>query len=270
MTGNDLVLTDTHCHLDLSAFDADLDAVLDRAREEGIRYILIPGIDLESSRRAVRLAEEHQGLYAAVGVHPHRSASWNDAVARQLRSLAGSPAVCAIGEIGLDFYRNLAPHDVQRRAFREQLALAIDLELPVVVHSRQALDAILEILVGWSEGLPPALQGRAGVLHAYSGDLQAASRIFSKGFYFGVAGPVTYRKADQRRQVTAQIPVDRLLLETDAPYLTPHPLGRKRNEPAFVRIVGEEVARLFGLRESELAGITTQNAKNLFGWNHGN
>jgi TatD DNase family protein len=269
MTETDLVLTDTHCHLDLSAFDADLDAVLERAWEQGVRHILVPGIDLESSRKAVSLAEQYPGVYAAVGVHPHRSASWSDYVANQLRTLAASPAVCAVGETGLDFYRNLAPHDVQRKAFQEQLSLAAELELPVVVHSRQALEEVLETLLTWSEILPPELQGRAGVLHAYSGDLQTASQVTAEGFYIGVAGPVTYRKADQRRQITAKLPVERLLLETDAPYLTPHPHGRKRNEPAFVLHIAEEVARLLGLKEIDLAGITTQNAQNLFGWNHG-
>ncbi len=270
MNKADLVLADTHCHLDLSAFDSDLEAVLDRARAEGIKHILVPGIDLNSSRKAVRLAEQYEDVHAAIGVHPHRSASWNDAVADEMRSLAESHAVCAIGETGLDFYRNLAPHDVQRRAFREQLALAAELGLPVVVHSRDALDDVMNALLRWSERLPPNLQGRAGVLHAYSGDVQAASRICAEGFYIGVAGPVTYRKADQRRQITAQIPAERLLLETDAPYLTPHPHGRKRNEPAFVRIVGKEVSRLFGMSEVELAKTTSQNAENLFGWNHGN
>jgi TatD DNase family protein len=270
MTETGFVLADTHCHLDLSAFDSDLEAVLDRAREEGIKHILVPGIDLNSSRKAVRLAEQYVDVHAAVGVHPHRSATWNNAVADEMRKLAESPAVCAIGETGLDFYRNLAPHDVQRMAFREQLALAADLGLPVVVHSRQALDDVMDTLITWSEELPSKLHGKAGVLHAYSGDLRTASKVCAEGFYVGVAGPVTYRKADQRRKITAQIPIERLLLETDAPYLTPHPHGRKRNEPAYVRVVGQEVSRLFGISETEMAGITSQNATKLFGWNHGN
>jgi TatD DNase family protein len=270
MTETDLVLADTHCHLDLSAFDSDLEAVLDRARAEGIKHILVPGIDLDSSRKAVRLAERYADVHAAVGVHPHRSATWSDAVANEMRTMAESPAVCAIGETGLDFYRNLAPHDVQRRAFREQLALAAELGLPVVIHSRQALDDVMNTLLRWSEELPSNLHGRAGVLHAYSGDIKSASKVWAEGFYIGVAGPVTYRKADQRRQITAQIPAERLLLETDAPYLTPHPHGRKRNEPAFVRVIGKEVSRLFGMSEAEMAGITSRNADKLFGWNHGN
>ena len=270
MSNMELELADTHCHLDLSAFDADLADVLDRAKAEGVRNILIPGIDLDSSRKAVSLAERYPGVYAAVGVHPHRSASWNNSVSSELRSLAKSPSVCAIGETGLDFYRNLAPPDVQRRAFHEQLALAIDVGLPVVVHSRQALDEVLEDLLAWATQLPKKLKDRAGVLHAYSGGLDDAAKISNEGFYIGVAGPVTYRNADQRRQVTAQLPAERLLLETDAPYMTPHPLGRKRNEPAFVRLVAKEVSRLFGMDESNLAGITSRNAASLFGWNNGN
>ncbi len=270
MSSSQLELADTHCHLDLSAFDADLAEVLDRAKAEGVRHILVPGIDLASSRKAVSLAESFPGVYAAVGVHPHRSASWNESVAYQLRSLSESSSVCAIGEIGLDFYRNLAPPDVQRRAFREQLALAADVGLPVVVHSRQALEEVMEDLLAWSAELPPKLKPRAGVLHAYSGDLQTATKASARGFYIGIAGPITYRNADERRRITAKLPAERILLETDAPYLTPHPHGRKRNEPAFVRIVAKEVSKLFGMKEAALARITSQNAAHLFGWNHGN
>ena len=270
MIKSESAVADTHCHLDLSAFDADLTEVLDRAKAEGVKYILVPGIDLASSQKAVSIAEHYPDVYAAVGVHPHRSASWNASVASELRSLTESSSVCAIGEIGLDYYRNLAPPDVQREAFQDQLALAADLGLPVVVHSRQALEEVLDDLLAWSADLPPGLTQRAGVLHAYSGDLQAASRASAQGFYFGVAGPVTYRNADERRRVTSQLPRERILLETDAPYLTPHPFRRKRNEPAFVRLVAKEVSRLFGMKESILAGITSRNAANLFGWNHAN
>ena len=270
MSSSQLELADTHCHLDLSAFKADLADVLDRAKAEGVKHILVPGIDLASSRKAVSLAERFPGVYAAVGVHPHRSASWNAAVAGELRSLAESSSVCAIGETGLDFYRNLAPPDVQRRAFREQLALAADLGLPVVVHSRQALEEVMEDLLAWSVELPAELKQRAGVLHAYSDDVEAAAKATAEGFYIGIAGPVTYRKADERRRVTAKLPTERILLETDAPYLTPHPHGRRRNEPAFVGIVAKEVSKLFGMKEHALARITSQNAAHLFGWNHGN
>ncbi len=268
MINSEFELADTHCHLGLSAFDSDLTEVLERAKAEGVSHILVPGIDLASSNKAVSLAERHPGVYAAVGVHPHHSASWSASVAGELRALAKSPSVCAIGEIGLDFYRNLAPPDVQRKAFRDQLALAADVGLPVVVHSRQALEEVMEDLLAWSADLPARLKQRAGVLHAYSGDLQAASRASAQGFYIGIAGPVTYRNADERRHVTSQLPSERILLETDAPYLTPHPLGRKRNEPAFVRLVAKEVSRLFEMKESVLAGITSRNAANLFGWNH--
>jgi len=264
-----LDLTDTHCHLDLSAFDADLTNVLERAAKNGVKRILIPGINLDSSRKAVQLAEEHPGVYAAVGVHPDRSSSWNDAVAQELRALTQSPSVRAIGEIGLDFYRNLSPQDVQRRVFQAQLALAAEVGLPVVVHSRQALTEVLADLLPWAEQLPKTLRTRAGVLHAYSGDLEAASRAFAGGFYVGIGGPLTYRKAQDLRDITARMPTDRLLLETDAPYLTPHPYRHQRNEPAHVRLVAQELSKLFGIEETAIAQITSQNAANLFGWNNG-
>jgi TatD DNase family protein len=265
-----LELADTHCHLDLSAFDADLTDVLNRAAGNGVEHILIPGIDLDSSRKAVQLAEKHPGVYAAVGVHPHRAASWNESTAQQLRALIQSSFVCAIGEIGLDFYRNLSPQDVQRRVFRAQLSLAAEAGLPVVVHCREALTEILDDLLPWAEQLPRDLKTRAGVLHAYSGDLESASEACSRGFYIGIGGPLTYRKAQDRRDITAQIPTDRLLLETDAPYLTPHPYRHQRNEPAYVRLVAQELSKLFGMEEAAIAEITSQNAATLFGWNHGN
>ncbi|MGD8813966.1 MAG: TatD family hydrolase [Anaerolineales bacterium] len=265
-----LELADTHCHLDLSAFDTDLIEVLDRATENGVKRILIPGIDLDSSREAIQLAERYSGVYAAVGVHPHRAKSWDPTVAQQMRTLTESPCVCAIGEIGLDFYRNLAPQDIQRRTFKAQLALAADVGLPVVVHSRQAIREVLDYLLPWAEKLPEDLKTRAGVLHAYSGDLETASEAFAGGFYVGIGGPLTYRKAQNLRDVTAQMPTDRLLLETDAPYLTPHPYRHRRNEPANVRLVAQELATLFGMEESTIAQITSQNAATLFGWNNGN
>jgi TatD DNase family protein len=265
-----LELADTHCHLDLSAFDADLSDVLDRAANSGVRRILIPGIDLDSSRKAVNLAEEHPGIYAAVGVHPHRSSSWNASVAQELRALTQSPSVRAIGEIGLDFFRNLSPQDVQHEAFRAQLALAAEVGLPVVVHSRQALPEVLTDLLPWAARLPQDMKTRAGVLHAYSGNLEAASEAFAGGFYVGIGGPLTYRKAQDRREITARMPTERLLLETDAPYLTPHPYRHKRNEPAHVRLVAQELSKLFGMEEAAIAEITSQNAANLFGWNNGN
>jgi TatD DNase family protein len=265
-----LELVDTHCHLDLSAFDVDLSDVLNRAAKNGVRRILIPGIDLDSSRKAVQLAEEHPGIFAAVGVHPHRASSWNASVAQELRALAQSPAVRAIGEIGLDFYRNLSPQDVQRKVFRAQLALAAEVDLPVVVHSRQALTEVMADLLPWAEQLPQDLKTRAGVLHAYAGDLESASEAFARGFYVGIGGPLTYRKAQDRRDITAGMPTDRLLLETDAPYLTPHPYRHQRNEPAHVRLVAQELSKLFGMEEAAIAEITSKNAATLFGWNNGN
>jgi TatD DNase family protein len=262
-------LADTHCHLVLPQFESDLPAVLERARAVGINRILVPGIDLVSSRRGVELADSAPGIYAAVGLHPHSAADWNAEVRAELRAMARSGPVVAVGEIGLDYYRDVSPRQAQRRAFREQLELAGELGLPVVVHNRQATEDVVKDLLDWSEGLGSTLVGRVGVLHAFSADLQTASMALSAGFYIGVAGPVTYPGAGRMRQVTAKLPLDRLLVETDSPYLPPQPHRGQRNEPAHTRLVAEEIASLLGVSYSSVAQVTSASASRLFGWDHG-
>ena len=263
-------LVDSHCHLDHSDFDVDRDAVIARAIENGITRLVNPGGDLPSSRAAVALAQQHKGIYAAVGVHPHDAKTLDAAALLELKAMASAHKNVAIGEIGLDYFRDLSPRDVQRRAFQAQLELAVELGLPVIVHDRDAHDDMLAILSDWSSLLRArrsTLHGRAGVLHSFSGDAALAGRALELGFYIGISGPVTYTSAEQTREVVRAVPLERLLVETDAPYLIPQPYRgkQKRNEPAYVRWVALAVAEARGLTLEQVAARTSANATALFG-----
>ncbi len=274
-----MILTDTHCHLDLEKFDEDRAEVLERAWTAGLTRILIPGLDLPSSRRAVKLAASHPNLFAAIGVHPNDSLTWNEASLAELRQLAGAqrPKIVAIGEIGLDYYWNEAPRDHQRRVLAAQLALAAELQLPVILHLREAGDApagdcardLLDILEPWVENLRvtdnPLVQ-RPGVLHSFSGSWEIAARALDLNFFLGLTGPVTYKNAQARREVAARIPLKCLLLETDAPFLAPVPQRGQRNEPAFVGHIADKIAEIHSRNPAEIAAQTTANAARLFAW----
>lgn len=253
------MLTDTHCHLDLHHFDADRDEVLARARAAGVGRILIPGIDLAQSRQALALAEKHPELRVAVGVHPNDSQSFGPEAQANLRELARHPKVDAIGEIGIDLYWKTVPLEEQQRAFRAQLALAAELNKPVIIHDREAHLEVLSVL---RDQAPPA----GVVLHAFSGDQALAAEAVALGFYLGVDGPLTYKKNDGLRAIFAAAPLDRILIETDAPYLTPQPKRGARNEPAYVRWVAEKLAEVRGLTLDEVTRATTENARRLFRW----
>lgn len=257
-------LVDSHAHLDASAFDEDRAEVVARALEAGVGAILTAGTDLESSRQAVALAEAYPGVFAAVGVHPHDAASATEETFVQLRQLCNHPKVLAVGEIGLDFYRDLSPRDVQRRVFEGQLALAAEVGKPVIVHQRESLPDVMACLERWGEEWGTESDRPAGVLHCFSGDVQAAERVIAQGFYVSLAGPVTYLNARRPVEVARAVPLDRLLLETDCPYLSPHPLRGKRNEPANVRLVAQRIAEIKALPLEEVAGATTANAQRLF------
>jgi len=254
-------LVDSHCHLDAPQFDADRDAVIARMAESGVRYAINPGVDLPSSRAAVALARQHESIYAAVGIHPHEAKTLDAVALKELKQLATSPRVVAVGEIGLDYYRDLSPRDVQRRTFEVQLELAAELDLPVIVHDRDAHDDVLGILRDWHS----TFDIRAGVLHSFSGDVAMAEQAVAKGVYIGVSGPVTYKNAHRLRDVVRAVPLERLLIETDAPYLTPHPHRGQRNEPAYVRRVAQAVADVRDLILEQVAAQTTANACVLFG-----
>jgi len=260
-------LVDTHCHLNLSAYDADREEVLDRARLAGVERILIPGVDLKTSQIAIELAEKHDEVFAAVGIHPHNVNGWSEALADEIASLAQSPKVVAIGEIGLDYYRNLSPPEEQRIAFEDQLEIASALQYPVLIHNREAIEDILEHLNTWIRNLPPTLSTRAGVLHAFSADLDSATEAIRQGFYIGIAGPITFSKAEALRNIVSQLPSDRLVIETDSPYLTPEPRRGRRNEPAHLEWIAQKVNDIRGDDYSTI-WTTTENAKNLFQWSH--
>lgn len=254
-------IVDTHCHLDWNAFDADRDDVIKRAVDSGVTRLLTIGVDVPSSRRAVELAEQYAEVYAAVGVHPNDCADFDAALLAEVRSLAQLDKVIAIGEIGLDYYWHKVDHDVQARAFQAQLELAAELNKPVIVHSREAAADTIEMLEQYS-----SLVTRHGVLHSYFDDLAIMQRAFDIGFYCGVTGPITFKKSDREREIVRQAPLDRLLIETDAPFLTPVPHRGQRNEPAYVRQVAEMIAHVKGLTVNAVAQQTTENANQLLGW----
>lgn len=260
-----MTLIDTHAHLDFSQFDADRQTVIERARASGVEVIVNVGTDLTSSRRAVDLAINHNAIFAAVGMHPHDAKKLNGATLAELRTLAQHPKVVAVGEIGLDFYRDLSPRDTQRRAFQAQLAWAAKMAKPVVIHDRDAHDEIMGVLADWASGLSNSLLAtRLGVLHTFSGDLAMAEKAIDLGFYISISGPVTYKNAEHLHGIVQALPLDRLLVETDCPYLTPHPHRGKRNEPAYVHLVAEQIAALRGIPVDALAQATTANAQRLF------
>jgi TatD DNase family protein len=249
-------LFDTHTHLNVAAYDDDRPAVLVRARQAGVREMLVVGYDLESSRAAVALTVE-DGLYAAVGIQPHYAGETGPQELEQLRHLAQRPGVVALGEIGLDYYRNRAPHPEQQALLRTQLEMARELDLPVVIHSREATEDLLAIMQQAGRGL-------RGVMHCYSGTLEQAQSFLALGMDISIAGPVTYPKAAKTWEVATGVPLDRLLIETDCPWLAPQRYRGKRNEPAYVREVAARIAELRGLSLEEVAAATVRNARNLF------
>lgn len=263
--------TDTHCHLDFDRFDTDRSEVISRAWEAGLVKILNPGIDMETSRKAIQLSAAHSGrIYAAVGVHPNYGNDWTEDTMPALEELAHDAHVVAIGEIGLDYYREYTPHDIQRSIFREQLNLAAEANLPVIIHNREASADLMGILAEWIGNLQKTghpLAERPGVLHSYSDDLETARQGLAMNFFLGIGGPVTFKNADDRKAVVQEIPLEKILLETDAPYLTPHPHRGKRNEPAYIPFIAAEIARLQETTPEEVAQITTANANYLFHWN---
>lgn len=250
-------MIDSHCHLNHRRFRRDLEAVIAQARAAGLQGMLVVGYDLESSRRAVELAEAYPDIAAAVGIHPHDARLVSDEALAELRALAESPRVIAIGETGLDFYRDLSPRDMQRRAFQAQLALARELDLPAIVHDRDAHDEVVAILAAAGEV--------RGSMHCFSGGVGLAERVVELGWYVGIAGTVT-RPGASAREVARVVPADRLLIETDAPYLMPRGLSGSRSEPAHVARVAEEIAALRGSTAERIGRLTADNARRLFAW----
>jgi TatD DNase family protein len=252
-------LFDTHAHLHFPEFAADLDAVLTRARAAGVGAMVTIGTDRETNPAAVRLAEELAGVYASVGIHPHDAAEATDADFAAMEELARASAkVVALGEMGLDFFRNLSPPEVQERVFRRQLALARRLGKPVVVHCRDAHAETLAILAD------ERIAETGGVMHCFSGDLEVAKRCLDLGLLISLAGPVTYKNARALPDVARFVPADRLVVETDCPFLPPQPYRGQRNEPAHVKLTAARVAELRGADPESLAAAMSDNAARLF------
>jgi len=267
-----LELVDSHCHLTWNSFDADRSEVIARAAAAGVTRLVTIGTDLESSRQCVALARAHPGVYAAVGIHPNDLGEQTPSFLAELSALAADPHVAAIGEIGLDYYWERVPHPIQQAAFEAQLALAAAVGKPVIIHDREAHADVMATLRAWVHAdatRQSALAGRRfwGVLHSFSGDLAMAQEALTWPFLLSFAGPVTFKNAQALHALVAQLPLDRLLLETDAPFLTPHPQRGQRNEPARVALVAEAVARLLGRPLADVAAQTTATASEFFAWN---
>ena len=254
------LLVDTHAHLEASDFDPDRKGVLDRANSQGVRFVIAVGSDVKSSRKSLEIAAAYANVYAAVGVHPNEAKSVGKRTLATIASFLENPKAVAIGEIGLDYYRNHSPPKLQRHWFREQLRLAVKVQKPVIVHCRSADEDLYNILNEervWRAG---------GVLHCFTGDGEFAKKLLGLDLYLGAAGPLAFEKSADLRKVFEGIPIERILVETDSPYLSPPPDRGKRNEPGHVARVAQALADVFGLTVEEVARITTNNARRIFGF----
>jgi TatD DNase family protein len=254
------MLIDSHCHLNFNAFDDDRAEVLARARQAGVMALINPATNLDDSRQVAAMAQAIPNFFAAVGFHPNDAAAFTPAVLTELAELAARPNVVAIGEIGLDYYWDEAPRPVQQAVFEQQLALARAVNKPVIIHQREAAADTMAVLRQWAgQGHHPGL-----VLHSFSGDLAMAREAVALGFYLGITGPVTFKNARDLPEIVTATPPDRLLVETDAPFLSPHPFRGKRNEPARVTLVAQCLAHLHGLSFETMCRQLTQNTVTLF------
>jgi TatD DNase family protein len=301
------MLTDTHCHLDFNKFNEDREAVIQRALDAGVERILVPALELESSKAVIKLANSHPNIYAAVGFHPTDLEKWNENSIEDLHDLISAilskakdltsnirdssvandrlpqkynpSKIVAIGEIGLDYYWVKEPDKqaLQREYLKHHLQLAQDTNLPVIIHMREENDEwfgpasmhLLEILTEWHNNLKAQnhpLAEKPGVLHSFNGTLETAQKAIDLNFYIGVTGPVTYKNAEEKRKVIQQLPLEKLLIETDSPFLTPVPYRGKRNEPAFVAHIADKIAEIHMTTREQVAEITSANADHLFGW----
>ncbi len=249
---------DSHAHLDDERFDEDREELINSLQENGIEAVLNPGADLKTSRAAVALADKYPFIYAAVGCHPHDSKFMDDDTMNIFRELAKNKKVLGIGEIGLDYYYDNSDRETQKIWFREQIRLAKELDLPYIVHDRDAHEDIIRIMKEEHHS------GTRGILHCYSGSVEMAREFMKLGFYISLGGPVTFKKAKTPKMVAKEVPMEKLLIETDCPYLAPEPFRGKRNEPKLVKYVAEEIAGIREVTASEIAEKTKENFKRLF------
>ncbi|MEN6330679.1 MAG: TatD family hydrolase [Smithella sp.] len=250
------MLIDSHAHLEMREFENDRNDVIERAKSAGVDFIVTVGTNLELSRKAVKLAGQHENIYATIGVHPHDVGKISNTTYDELKKLAGDKKVVAYGEIGLDYFRNIAPQALQIEKFGEQLQLAKELNLPVVIHAREAHAQSLEMIK--SSGI------HRGVFHCFSGNYEMAKQCLDWGFYLSVPGVVTFNKSKTMQEVVKKVPLASLLLETDCPYLTPDPFRGKRNEPSYIVYTAKKVAEIKRLSWEEAAAVAAQNTLDLF------
>lgn len=252
------MLFDTHAHLNAEQFDEDRDEVIARARENGVSTIVNVGFNRETIPTTLELAEKYDFIYAVVGWHPQDAINMKEHDLEWLEELTKHPKVVGLGEMGLDYYWDTSPRDVQAEVFRKQIRLARKLQMPIVIHDRDAHQDIIDILREEKAGEV------GGIMHCFSGSYELAKMALDMNFYISFGGPLTFKNAKKPKEVAAQIPLDRILIETDCPYLTPHPFRGKRNESAYVKYVAEEMAQIHGLPFEELAKLTADNARRLF------
>jgi len=258
------MLIDSHAHLEMPDFRKDLEQVIQRAKESGVEYIFTVGTEKKDWMRALEIAYSYPSIYAILGVHPHNAKKINDETYSTLRKLCRDEKVRAYGEIGLDFYRNLSPRDIQLKRFREQIQLARELRLPIVVHDREAHKETLEILKS------EKAEECGGIIHCFSGDYEMAKECIEMGFYISIPGSITFKNADGFQQIIKCLPLESLLVETDAPFLAPVPFRGKRNEPSYVRYTAQKVAELKKIPFEKVAEVTTENALCVYRLSHKN
>jgi len=252
------MLIDSHAHLDMKQFDSDRDQVIDRALSADVRHIITVGIDIINSRNAVKLTTRYPSIFATIGIHPHNADNVNKNDLEQITLMAQHDKIIAIGEIGLDFFRNRSTRKNQIEVFTQQLAIAISLNLPVVIHDREAHTETVNILSSFKRN------ELRGVIHCFSGDCKLAKTFINMGYYISIPGTVTFNNASQTQDVVRRVPLNRLLLETDAPFLAPTPYRGKRNEPSYIIHTAQKIAKLRGISFEEISYQTSKNVCQLF------
>ena len=267
MSEESRVYCDTHCHLDIPVFSEDFEEVVQRAVEAGLEFLILPALDCASAENILKLTRQRPGFfYAAVGIHPNYAADLEPDCLPRLAHMTVLPGVVAIGEIGLDYHWDYATPAQQKTILLPQLELARAVNLPVIIHNREAADDIASVLLEWHASLPAShpQRTRPGVMHSYTGPLELARELAAAGFYFGVGGPLTYKNGRDKQALAQALPRDKVLLETDSPYLPPHPHRGERNEPAFIPLIAAKLGELWGMDAESTGRITTANAKRLF------
>ncbi|GAB5489820.1 MAG: TatD family hydrolase [Phototrophicaceae bacterium] len=257
-------LIDTHCHLNFERYDADRDDIVQKAIDNGVTRIIIPAVDIESAEQALALSEQYEGVFVAVGVHPNSTADFDADDLAKIEALSHHEKVISIGEIGIDYHWDKSPKAKQRESFEAQLELASQRELPVIIHNREASEDVMDVLEQWVKNLPESLKERPGVLHSFSAPPEIAERALAIGFYLGFTGPITFKNAEDLRRVVRTVPLHRILVETDGPFLTPHPYRGKRNKPEYIPLIADRLAGLHNLSLEDMARQTTENAIRLF------